>query len=189
MRTHGSTIPFRSRPWPEISGFLTEMAARHPQFAHMAAIADSVRSSAAAGQLAATTSMHDILVVTAPPPDPPYDLIRVCAPGSLREPLPGHVIIEHHSCTGHNDRIERPATDAVRLFWRFIITKYGIHPGPPPHPSQDPVPKSHDDPPRHPAQRAPADYAWGLQPLRVGRSSPHNRTMDNCSRACAATGP
>jgi hypothetical protein len=133
MRTHGSTIPFQPQPWGEIFAILSTMADRHPQFAHMAAIAESVMASGAAGQLAGTTSMHDILVVTSPPPDPPYDLIAVRAPSSLREPLPGHVIIEHRSCTGHNDCIERPVTDAVRLFWRFVITKYGIHPSPPPH--------------------------------------------------------
>ena len=43
------------------------MAARHPQFARMAAIADSVLSSGMAGELAGTTSMHDILVVTPRP--------------------------------------------------------------------------------------------------------------------------
>jgi hypothetical protein len=131
MRTHGGTIPFRPRPWEEICAFLSDMASRHPQFAHMAAIADSVIASGVAGQLAGTTSMHDILVVTAPPPDPPYDLIAVRSPSSLHEPSPGHVIIEHRSCTGHNDLIERPVTDAVRLFWRFVITKYGICPSPP----------------------------------------------------------
>jgi hypothetical protein len=131
MRTHGSTIPFRPRPWEEISAALSAMSDRHPQFAHMAAIADSVMASGAAGRLAGTTSMHDLLVVTAPPPGPPYDLIAVRAPSSLRQPAPGHVIIEHRSCTGHNDSIERPVTDAVQLFWRFVITKYGIHPSPP----------------------------------------------------------
>jgi len=110
MRTHESTIPFQARPWEEIFAFLSEMTSRHPQ---------------------GTTSMHDILVVTAPPPDPPCDLIAVRAPGSLREPSPGHVIIEHRSCTGHNDLIERPVADAVPLFWRFVITKYGIYPGTP----------------------------------------------------------
>ena len=131
MLTHGSTIPFQPEPWQEISAFLSQMAARHPQYAHMAAVADSVIASGVAGQLAGTTSMHDILVVTVPPPDPPYDLIAVRAPSSVRNPSPEQVIIEHRSCTGHNDLIERPATEAVRLFWRFVIIKYGIHPRPP----------------------------------------------------------
>jgi hypothetical protein len=107
------------------------MSDLHPEFAHMAAIADSVQASGAAGLLAATTSMHDLLPVPVPVPDPPCDLIAVRAPGSLRDPLPGHVLIEHLSCTGRNDRIERPDTEAVALFWRFVITKYGIHPNPP----------------------------------------------------------
>lgn len=28
------------------------------------------------------------------------------------------------------DSIEREGTDAVLLFWRFMIEKYGLHPGP-----------------------------------------------------------
>jgi len=32
------------------------------------------------------------------------------------------------SVTGHNDRIERPVADAVPLFWRFMIAKYGVEP-------------------------------------------------------------
>jgi hypothetical protein len=131
MRTHGVTHQFRPRSWEEIYADLAEMAERYPQFAHMAAIAESVITSGAAGQLAGCTSHEDIWVVTAPPPDPPYDLIAVRAPSSLRPPLTGHVLIEHWSCTGHDDRIERPVADAVRLFWRFVITKYGIHPNPP----------------------------------------------------------
>jgi hypothetical protein len=128
MRTLGTTFTFWPRSWEEISADLSEIAGRHPEFAHMAAIADSVKTSGVAGQLVGGTSMHDILVVTAPPPDPPYDLIAVRAPNSLREPRPGHVMIEHLTCTGRNDRIERPVGDAVRLFWRFVITKYGINP-------------------------------------------------------------
>ena len=83
--------------------------------------------------------MHDILVVTAPPPGPPCDLIAVRAPGSPAQPMPGHMIIEHRSCTGRNDRIEGPAADAVRLFWRFVITRHGIHPDPPAAPGPTPT--------------------------------------------------
>ena len=32
--------------------------------------------------------------------------------------------------TGRNDCIERPATEAVGLFWRFMIEKFGVHPTP-----------------------------------------------------------
>jgi hypothetical protein len=42
------------------------------------------------------------------------------------------VLIELLSCTGRDDRIERPAREAVLLFWRFVIEKYGVHPVQPP---------------------------------------------------------
>jgi hypothetical protein len=35
----------------------------------------------------------------------------------------GHVLIEHLSVTGHDERIERPVTEAVA--WRFMIEKFG----------------------------------------------------------------
>jgi hypothetical protein len=63
-----------------------------------------------------------------PIPEPPYDVVAVRAPGSLHPPGNGQVLIEHLACTGHNDRVERPASDAVKLFWRFVIEKYGVHP-------------------------------------------------------------
>jgi hypothetical protein len=34
--------------------------------------------------------------------------------------------VEHLSSTGFNDSIDRPPADAVRLFWRFVLEKYGI---------------------------------------------------------------
>jgi hypothetical protein len=102
------------------------MALRYPGFGHMTAITDSVLASGAAGQLAGTTSVHDPIVVPAPVLEPSYDVIVVRAPSSLRRPLTRHVLIEHLSCTGHNDRIERPVSGAVPLFWRFVTVKYGI---------------------------------------------------------------
>lgn len=134
MRTHGLTIPFTASPWEEISRFLEGMALRFPEFGHMAAVARSVPASGMAAQLAGTTSMHDLIVVAVPVPEPPYDVIAVRAPGSLYPPRAGHVLIEHLSCTGRNDRIERPVSEAVPLFWRFVAVKYGT--GPPARPGQ-----------------------------------------------------
>jgi hypothetical protein len=37
-------------------------------------------------------------------------------------------LIEQQSLRGHDDRIERPAGEAVPLFWRFMIEKFGVHP-------------------------------------------------------------
>ena len=98
----------------------------------MVDIVDSVIESRSADLLAGCTSMHDLIVVTVPIPEPPYDVVAVRAPGSLGKPADGQVIIEHLSTTGHNDRIERPVEAAVPLFWRFMIEKYGIHPVQPP---------------------------------------------------------
>ncbi len=63
-----------------------------------------------------------------PIPEPPLEVVVVRAPGSLRAPKPGEVIVEHLSHTGNNDVIARPVADAVPLFWRFIIEKLGVHP-------------------------------------------------------------
>jgi hypothetical protein len=52
--------------------------------------------------------------------------VIVRAPYSLAHPALGHVIIEHLSTTGYNDLVDRPVADAVPLFWRFMIEKFGI---------------------------------------------------------------
>jgi hypothetical protein len=71
--------------------------------------------------------MHDLIVVALPLPEPPFDVIAVRAPGSLREPPSGEVLIEHLAPTGRDERISRPAAEAVPLFWRFVIEKFGLH--------------------------------------------------------------
>jgi hypothetical protein len=40
----------------------------------------------------------------------------------------GRVVVEHLPLVGTADSIERDGTDAVPLFWRFMIEKYGVHP-------------------------------------------------------------
>ena len=71
--------------------------------------------------LAGLTFMTDLVVVTRPVPEPPMDEVIVRWQW-------GFVEIEHVAHTGRNDKIRRPADQAVRLFWRFMIEKYGIHP-------------------------------------------------------------
>jgi hypothetical protein len=104
------------------------MATEHEEFRHMEAIVRSVLDSNAADQLAAYTSMHDLIVVGVPIPEPPYGVVAVRAPSSLHAPPAGQVLIEEMSVTGHNDRVERPVAEAVPLFWRFMIEKYGVAP-------------------------------------------------------------
>lgn len=129
MRTHGWRDPFRPRPWAEIDAFLGDMADRDGRFRHMSDIVKSVLASDQAQALAACTSMHDLVVVPTPIPEPPYGVVAVRAPGSLHEPASGLVRIEHLSVTGHDDVIDRPVADAVPLFWRFMVEKFGVDPG------------------------------------------------------------
>lgn len=129
MRTRGWPYPFRQDPWVEIDVFLGDMADRYNQFQHMSDIVKSVLVSDQTEALAAFTSMHDLIVAPTPIPEPPYGVVAVRAPGSLREPASGLVRIEHLSVTGHDDTIERPVADAVPLFWRFMIEKFGVDPG------------------------------------------------------------
>jgi hypothetical protein len=128
VRTHGWPHTFLARPWEDIASFLTDMVERDESFAYMAAVAQSVRDSEAAQSLAGTTSMHDLVVTSTPVVEPPLDVVIVRAPSSLHRPSSGHVLIEQQSLSGHDDRIERPAAEAVPLFWRFMIEKFGVHP-------------------------------------------------------------
>lgn len=128
VRTHGWPHAFRVRPWEDIASFLDGMTERDASFAYLSAIIQSVLDSQSRPLLAGTTSMHDLVVTTTPVPEPPLDVVIVRAPSSLHRPSPGNVLIEQQSLTGHDDLIERPAAEAVPLFWRFMIEKYGVHP-------------------------------------------------------------
>jgi hypothetical protein len=127
--------PFRADHWTDIADFLGGMTARHPRYGYMTAIVDSVITSNSTSLLAGCTSMHDLVVVPVPIPEPHYSMIRVRAPGSLRgTPPPGTVVIEHRSPTGDQEQIHGPTVDAVPLFWRFVREKYGIEPDNAPRP-------------------------------------------------------
>jgi len=128
MRTYGYTHEFRERSWDDIASFLEGMSEMYESFAHMSAIAHSVIDSGCSAALAGTTSMHDIVVTSTPVSEPPLDVVIVRAPSSLRRPRNGHVVVEQRSLTGHDDRIERPVDEAVPLFWRFMIEKFGVKP-------------------------------------------------------------
>lgn len=130
----GGPYPFRVTPWDDIATFLNEMADQYPHFQHMADVVESVRRSDVVELLAGCTSMHDLVVVPVPLPEPPFGAVLVRAPDSLAHPRTGSVIVEHTAVTGYHDSIQRPVGDAVPLFWRFIIEKYGIVPGSMPAP-------------------------------------------------------
>jgi hypothetical protein len=88
VRTFGQRHPFIERPWSEIDAFLAPIAVEHPEFSYLVDIVRRVLASDAQDELAGTTSMHDILVVPRPIPDPPYEVIAVGAPGSAPRATP-----------------------------------------------------------------------------------------------------
>jgi len=128
VRTLAPPYPFIPAPWAYSDERFAEFATDHPEFIHMSAIVKSVRSVGAEGDLAAHASMHDLIVLAQPIPDPPYDVVAVRVPGSVSRPSDGWVLVEHLSATGRNDRIERPVGEAIPLFWRFMIEKFGVDP-------------------------------------------------------------
>ncbi len=128
VRTHGWNHVFPERSWDDIASFLGGMAEQHESFGYQDAIVQSVLVSGGRESLAGLTSMHDLVVTSTPVSAPPLDVVIVRAPNSLHRPSVGHVLIEQQSVTGHDDRIERPADEAVPLFWRFMIEKFGVHP-------------------------------------------------------------
>ncbi|WP_147305967.1 hypothetical protein [Subtercola boreus] len=127
MQTHGLRYEVTERPWDELLGEFHELAIKSPRFTPIAEILRSVISSGLASSLAASTSMHDLVVVTSPPPAVPFDAIRVSVNSDVTAGHGGDfVTIRHLSVTGLDDEVSRPATEAVALFWRFVIEKFGL---------------------------------------------------------------
>ena len=128
MRTLGFPHQFKALPWADVRDNIGPVAAEHPECGYLIDIIDSVLESGRENELAVTTSHNSLLITPAPPAPPPIELLRVNAPDERRNAQPGHVRIEHLSVTGRNDDIERPTSEAVALFWRFAIEKFGVHP-------------------------------------------------------------
>jgi hypothetical protein len=121
-------VTFSNQNWQDIHTFLSEMADEHPEFRHLASITASILASGVADQLAGQTSMHDLHVLPWPLQAGPVDPIVVYSPSSMERPPAGMVVIEHRASTSTADRIERPVAEAVPLFWRFVIEKFGVAP-------------------------------------------------------------
>lgn len=120
--SHGFPYAFEPRPWEDV----LEELNRHAWPA-LAPVVDIVRSVIASGRsedLAVGLSMTDPIVVPHLVPEPPFGVVFVRGP----KVHPGWVEIEHRSVTGRDDRITRPRTAAVALFWRFMIEKFGVAP-------------------------------------------------------------
>lgn len=122
---------FSVRPWDEIREFYRGIATNSVNFQAVLDIVDSVVASQRTHDLAAHTSMHDLLVRPTPVHDGGRDFIAVRASGTTfgrSGTVIGSIAIEHVSETGHDDRLVRPVSEAVPLFWWFMIEKWGIHP-------------------------------------------------------------
>ena len=91
-------------------------------------IVASVVESEAASELGYATSMWDLIVTPIPVVSLPVDVVVVRGESGVGKVRPGHVRIEHLPLVGLEDSIERPVSEAVPLFWRFIREKYGITP-------------------------------------------------------------
>ena len=119
---------FVEKDWAEVHDRFATAFARYPGGAYLVEIIDSVVSNGFGSKLAVTTSMHDLLIVDRPIPAPPLDVVIVRAPTSIHPPSEGNVLIEYVAVSNRNTAVERPAAEAVPLFWRFMQEKFGIHP-------------------------------------------------------------
>jgi hypothetical protein len=119
---------FPPRPWAVLHAEYGDLVVQLPTLRHVLAVVESVLEVGADRDLAASTSLRDLMVRPLPLGDPPYDLVVVRSPISMVRVAPGTVIVEHVSATGHDDRVVRPVAEAVPLFWRFMIEKYGVDP-------------------------------------------------------------
>ncbi|SNY74788.1 hypothetical protein [Paractinoplanes atraurantiacus] len=119
---------FGAVTWEQIADRIEKWTAPHAPV--MADLVAGIRTSAA-DRLAGFMSMHDLAVTTTPiPDDGPIDVIWI-RPQPADSPHSQDILIEHWSATGRDDRIARPAPEAVALFWRFTHEKWGIHPSHP----------------------------------------------------------
>ncbi len=126
---------FPAVDWQRIADRVEKWTAPHCPV--MADLVASIQVSAA-GRLAGFLSMHDLAVAATPLPDGgPIDVIWV-----RPQPTPHlddqHVLIEHCAATGWDDRVVRPASQGVALFWRFTREKWGIEPEKPSAQAEDP---------------------------------------------------
>ncbi|NUU19074.1 hypothetical protein HP550_17640 [Cellulomonas humilata] len=129
MSTRHLAFPhvWRERPWADIALDHRELADHNPALPHLRAITESVLAGDGAQQLSALTSHYDLLVTPRPvPTHPPIEYLHV---RTDLEPGTGYVVIEHVTPSGRNDKISRPPTEAVALFWRFVAEKFGITSG------------------------------------------------------------
>ena len=124
-----SLIPaheFRSEPWDSLQARAEDLATSGPGFDHLPILIRSIRESGVDHMLAAHFAMSDLNVTSITVAGPPVErivVLRPTSPSGLES-----VRIEHRSVSGRDDSVERHASDAVPLFWRFVWEKFGITP-------------------------------------------------------------
>lgn len=128
MSLGGWRYPIRAREWTDLLDEYRSAVDSLPTLAPLVSIIESVLQNQMQDQLVATTSMWDLVITTAPPGEPPLDVIVVRSTVSMRPSPPGEVRIEHFATSGLKEEVDRPVAEALPLFWRFVVEKYGLHP-------------------------------------------------------------
>jgi hypothetical protein len=119
---------FVEKDWVDVRDRFATAFARYRDGIYLVDILDTVVANGFMSKLALTTSMHDLVIVDRPIPTPPFDVLIVRAPTSNHPPREGNVLIEYLAVSNRNAAVERPAAEAVPLFWRFVQAKLGISP-------------------------------------------------------------
>lgn len=125
MRTGGWPYVVKRNDWRVLVEEYSTAPAWTTPISH---IASSVASSGRSDDLLFATSGWDLIVTPSPVGEPPIDVVAVRGANGSAQIPEVHIVIEHMPLVGIADRIERPADEAVSLFWRFMIEKYGIAP-------------------------------------------------------------
>jgi hypothetical protein len=125
MQTGGWPYVVTGTDW---HGLASEYSTAPSFVAPIAEIVTSVLSSGRSDDLLFATSMWDLIVTPSPVGEPPVDVVAVRGAVGLGHIRKDRIVVEHIPLGGGADRIERPVDEAVRLFWRFMIEKYGMAP-------------------------------------------------------------
>ena len=129
-------LPFPARAWPKIEAFYADLFDGGSEFvAPILAIVRSVRAEEGAAKLAGYTSMHTLVVTSTPVnewPDvvrvellPASSKVRISYEKVVRAPRSG---LPDAWTEQREDSITRPEDQAVPLFWRFCVEKFGVQP-------------------------------------------------------------
>ncbi|PKQ24495.1 MAG: hypothetical protein CVT65_02825 [Actinobacteria bacterium HGW-Actinobacteria-5] len=128
MNLGGWQYPIVKREWTDLLDEYRSAAENLPALAPLVSIIESVIQNQMQDQLAATTSMWDLVITTAPPGEPPLDVIVVRSSVSMNPPRSGEVRIEQFATSGLKEELTRSTAEVLPLFWRFILEKYGLKP-------------------------------------------------------------